>query len=72
MHEVSSWVGEPKSSLQRDKSRKCQKVVTFSFAFVTEREATWKFWSPEGTKLIGSGQGKIPECSVIKDTWRIA
>jgi hypothetical protein len=31
--------GEPKSSLQRKKSRKCQKVVTFSFAFVTEREA---------------------------------
>jgi hypothetical protein len=32
----------------------------------------WKFWSPEGTKLIGSGQGKILERSVIKDTWRVA
>jgi hypothetical protein len=37
-----------------------------------ESTVAWKFWSPEGTKLIGSGHAKTLERSVIKDTWRIA
>jgi hypothetical protein len=37
-----------------------------------ESTVAWKLWSPERTKLIGSGHEKILERSVIKDTWKIA